>query len=436
MKALRMLAGFMAAANFAIYAAWLLHCRNGLDPVTFKPIAADFTSFWVAGRAAVTGHATRVYDLSAQIQGVLQAASYPPHSHIGIVTFSYPPIYLLPIAPFGLLPLNAAFALWMVLTNALFLAAFRGLGPKLPGILPELLALGFSGFLVNLSYGQNGALTAGLFGLGLANLRRRPRLAGICFGCLACKPQLGILIPVALLGGRQYRAALAAGCCIFLLALLSLAIFGPGSWRGFLASTQWSEHALLSHGASIWPRSCTIFAALRLWGCEPAASYALQMVAAMGAAAAVWRIWRAAPGSPRANAALLAGTVVAAPYLLNYDLMLLGIVLACLLQDAAAYGLQAGMKPLLALLWFGPALSELASPHGIPFAPALCAALLALLSHPAEQAVSASPPRHRPAGRPRFPDGATTRSRYPAAPAAFAPPARSPSPPSRSAAAP
>jgi hypothetical protein len=49
-------------------------------------------------------------------------------------------------------------------------------------------------------------------------LERRPYLAGSLFGLMIFKPQLGLLLPVALIAGRQWRvfaaaAATAPACC-------------------------------------------------------------------------------------------------------------------------------------------------------------------------------------------------------------------------------
>jgi hypothetical protein len=55
--------------------------------------------------------------------------------------------------------------------------------------------------------GQNSTWTAALFGGGLSLLERRPLLAGRLLGLLIYKPQLGLLIQVALLAGRHWRAS-------------------------------------------------------------------------------------------------------------------------------------------------------------------------------------------------------------------------------------
>ena len=72
-------------------------------------------------------------------------------------------------------------------------------------------------------------------GAALVQLDRWPVLAGILFGFLAYKPQIGLLIPVVLAAKRpvallrQLRAA-----AVGLLALATTLAFGPHVWQAFL----------------------------------------------------------------------------------------------------------------------------------------------------------------------------------------------------------
>src|SRR5258706_16321345 len=77
----------------------------------------------------------------------------------------------------------------------------------MPGRGALLLALAAPAVFVNAVRGQNGTWTAALCGGGLSLLERRPLLAGGLLGLLIYKPQLGLLIPVALLAGRHWRAS-------------------------------------------------------------------------------------------------------------------------------------------------------------------------------------------------------------------------------------
>ena len=75
-------------------------------------------------------------------------------------------------APFSLLPLPAAFWLWLSGSNLLAAVLLRR-----AGLHWAVIAAGLAGpaAFYNLLLGQNGALTAGLLVAPLLTLRRRPR---------------------------------------------------------------------------------------------------------------------------------------------------------------------------------------------------------------------------------------------------------------------
>lgn len=61
-------------------------------------------------------------------------------------------------------------------------------------------------------------------------LERSALLAGILFGLLTFKPQLGVLLPLALLAGRQWRAFIAAAATAAVLFAASVILFGANVW--------------------------------------------------------------------------------------------------------------------------------------------------------------------------------------------------------------
>src|SRR5258705_13552814 len=89
-----------------------------------------------------------------------------------------------------------------------------------------LIAAAFPAVFINAGHGQNGFLTAALLGAALHWLDRRPWLAGLFIGCLAYKPQFGVLISIALLAGQRWSpigaailtAAALVGLCFARLA--------------------------------------------------------------------------------------------------------------------------------------------------------------------------------------------------------------------------
>ena len=93
-----------------------------------------------------------------------------------------------------------------------------------------------SGF-VNILLGQNGFITTALAVAGFAVLPQRAVVAGIMFGLLTFKPQLGILIPIALIAMRQWSAMAAAAVTAALLLGLTHVSYGGDVWLQFWQST-------------------------------------------------------------------------------------------------------------------------------------------------------------------------------------------------------
>ena len=125
-------------------------------------------------------------------------------------------------------------AAWLVWSGALYgfysLLAHR-LARDTDAFLFLLLAPGVA---VNLFFGQNGILSTILLGGGVLLLRSRPVLGGMLLGLMAYKPQLALLIPFALLAGREWRALAAAILSQLGLMLLSLLVLGVEPWLAFL----------------------------------------------------------------------------------------------------------------------------------------------------------------------------------------------------------
>jgi len=85
-------------------------------------------------------------------------------------------------------------------------------------------------------------LTASLFGAALLFLERRPVLAGVFFGCVTYKPQFGILVPLALVAFRQWRALVSAGVTAAFLASASIAVFGTDVWSALPQQLLANQH--------------------------------------------------------------------------------------------------------------------------------------------------------------------------------------------------
>ncbi len=304
-------------AGYAIAIVVLVATSAGGVDVAGRPIGTDFSDVWSAGRLAIQGSPATAYDPPVQFAMQQHAFGRPDIPYYG---WLYPPFFLLVAAALARLPYLAALALWQAATLPLYLAAMRAV---LPRRLTVLVALGFPAVFVNLTHGQNGFLSAALIATALMLLGKRPLVAGVLFGLLAYKPQFGLLIPVVLAASGRWRAFAAAALTVTGLAAISSAVFGPDIWRAFLASMPYTRHEVLEQGGTGFYKIQSLFAAVRLWGGSVGLAYMAQGLATVAVGAALVALWRSAADFRLKASALITGALLATPYCLDYDLMML-----------------------------------------------------------------------------------------------------------------
>lgn len=346
---------------------WLALSRDGLD-IRGKAIGTDFTSFWAASRLALDGRAVEVYRPEAHYATQMETFG---GAEIGYSAFFYPPIYLLVCLPLALLPYLAALAAWLAATGyAYWRVACAYLGTR---GWPALGVLAFPAGLINAGHGQNAFLTTSLFGGGLLLLRSRPVLAGVLFGCLAFKPHLALVLPIALAALGRWDTILAAGATALALAALSFAVFGAETWAGFLAVSSLAREALEANLIG-YHKMQSVFAALRQLGSGLTLAYAAQAAIAAVVCAVLVALLRRRPEG--AEAAVAASALLMSPFLLDYDLALLVVPLAWTVREGMRTGFLPWEKTLLAGAFMLPLVSRLvAAGAGIPLAPAVLLAL-------------------------------------------------------------
>jgi hypothetical protein len=218
--------------------------------------------------------------------------------------------------------------------------------------------------LMNAAIGQNGLLTTGIFAFGASIVARQPYLGGAVLGLLVIKPQLGVLLPVALLADRNWRGIAAAAVSSLLLLAAAALVFGLDSYRGFLAITG-DYTGYMAGSRWNWGELASLFAFVRFFGVPEAVALAIQGVAALAAAAITWRSW--STKAEERVAVLAAATLLVPPYLFTYDSLLLVLPLAFLLRD----GRHPWRVAILWLLLLAPILAYLdlyPGPNTIPIA--------------------------------------------------------------------
>jgi hypothetical protein len=343
------------------------------------PTVIDFNTFYAVPLLLAQQPAEAAYDqqtlrqferqaVTRAFPGVTDAqmAPVPPFRWL------YPPTALLSVAPLGLLPYWPAYLLWVAATLVVWLAAVHRIFPGRPAL---AVALALPATFLNAAFGQMGFLVAGLMGLGLVWLDRRPVLAGIAFGLMTMKPHFGLLLPIALLCGGHWRSIAAACATALGLAAVSLLAWGPAPWQAFLAGSGVGGR-LLDGGNVPWTLMPTVFPSLRLLGAGSTAAAAAQAVAAaIGLGTVIWG-WRR-PGPPELKAALLClATLLAVPFAYAYDLVILTLPIFWLARvglsrpvEVATIG-AAGLLPFL-----GPGLAKL----GVPIGPLVIGGFLVVI---------------------------------------------------------
>jgi hypothetical protein len=336
------------------------------------PATLDFDSFWAAGRLVLDGTPALAYDMAAH--RAVEHAVYG-RDDIGYNFFFYPPMLLPLCALVAALPFAWAFVAWDAGQILLFAAGLRGVLGRKATLLP---CLAFPAAVFSLAMGQNALLTAGLFAAGTALLAKgRPFAAGLVLGCLCYKPHFGLLLPVALLAARQWRAVAGAAAAIAGLAGAATVLGGTevwtAYWRLFTGAGATYENGPVPAGHLV-----SVFGAALQWGGSPAVAYGLQAAAALAVAAMVAILWaRPGPFAPRA-VALVAGTMLAVPVILYYDLTMAAVCLAWLAVDARRTGWLAWEKAFVVATFAIALVARGAGAHHIPVGLLVAAGFMAV----------------------------------------------------------
>jgi hypothetical protein len=364
---------------------WLFGFAQGTLDATGRPLGSDFSQVWAAGKMALAGHSAEVWSWPQHFEVQRQIHGSPG---VDVYGWHYPPPFLLVATALAALPYIPALIVWQASTLGAFAWLMWTLVPRRETI---LLVLAAPVTLVCLSHGHNGFLTALLLGGGLVLLDRKPFTAGLLLGCLIYKPQFALVIPPLLLVTRNWRAI--GGACVAAAALVAftLLIWGWPVWQAFLDSLPLTKAVVVEQGNTGWHKIMSPFAAMRMWGAGLAAAYAVQALATAGAVASV--LFLALRDNARLrNAAVAAAALIATPYVLDYDFVILGLGIAFLWLDGEVKGFLPWDRSLLALVWAAPLFArQVAEVSLVPLGLATAIIMIAL---PVRRAIVRASPAH------------------------------------------
>jgi hypothetical protein len=365
----------------------------------------DFFVFHAAAVAFFQGKLAVVYNTAAitQLQNALYAGRLP--YELGFRPFLYPPLWLLDLLPFGLLPLGWAIGTFLAQTAALCAGMLRTLGLPWNAILAILVSPAALWVVIA---GQNTFLSVALLYGGLSLLERQPVRAGVLLGLLAYKPQIWLLVPVALLAARAWRPLITMAVTVTALCLVTLLIFGPDFWLAFIAAGRHASTgaAALEMYARVYTHMTSLLAAAKILGLPDGQAMALQLAGAGLAVAVVIWAFACRPSNHARTALLVSAAFLVSPYTLNYDLLLLMPAAAMLFLEPPASGYRPAERIVYLALWLIPGFCMVLNYAGVPVTPLI----ILLFGGVAMSRLHASPKVDLPVVASRRRDGARSQT--------------------------
>jgi alpha-1,2-mannosyltransferase len=314
----------VAATPVAVW--WLerlfaVRCEGWFAGSTTHPVGSDFQTLHTAARLVTSGDGALLYQDVA-----FQAAGGPGRA------FFYPPPFALVLSPLGWLSFEAAWFAWSVLSVAMVALGLKLLGVRGPVRL-ALAALLFTPMYLAITFGQTSCLWLLVFaGVYRFTKENRPIAAGVLAGLLILKPTLAIGVFVWwIVEWRRHRTSALAAAASALGVIALSQLFLPGSFSGYVQFT-WNYLVGGEPGAQ-WAQ----YSMWTFWDLLIPGSNWLSKIAGVASVAlligAFARCAKARPGLDLTFAAVIAMTILVAPYMLAYDWTLLLIPAVLLWQS-------------------------------------------------------------------------------------------------------
>ncbi len=357
---------------------------------------SDFLQDWGGGWIVQSEHRERLYDLEyshrLQHDESLLGFQWPEEDYYPVV---YPPFHYVLVVPFSTMPYRYAVLVASILSTLVFavsvwlLARFyfpaaqnesslvdrdvAGLptltgndqGDALRRTDAKKFALSFPGLMIALclflpwiaclSMGQKSTVLLLLFtGTFLMLKAERHFLAGLLFGLVAIKPQLGLLIGLAMIVKQQWSFVAGAGLMVGTLTLVSYLI-EPTWWSDYFAVVarmgDYSESSgYLRHDShSLWGGLKFSLPGIGATSIRVIGG----LLAAMVLACVGWRLRGAwTPREARFDsqfAMLVLATLLLSPHLFGYDLTLVILPLVIIVSQIGFRPTQTSQRWLLVL---------------------------------------------------------------------------------------
>jgi alpha-1,2-mannosyltransferase len=313
----------LAVTVWSLY-VWTL-ATPGLRDRNGNLKGTDFLHFYTLGSLAIERRGADLYNIDAQ--AALAASRVPAAAGIRYLPL-YPPQVSLLFAPFARLSYPSALALWWLCSASIYAVACYTVWRSCPrlrqhGLTVAVLAAGFPGFFNLIAWGQTSALALACFTILFFVLRQRQDfLAGFVLGCLIFKPQLGLAAGILFVFVGAWNVLL--GAILSALAQLSIGVlyYGTAPLRTWF-SILWKVPAL---SALLEPKLYQTHCLRTFWSMLiPWSSVSMALYVISAAVVMTWTIlvWKRSQDWTLRFSSLLVATVLVAPHLTVYDLVIL-----------------------------------------------------------------------------------------------------------------
>ena len=257
--------------------------------------------------------------------------------HHKLFAYMYHPGMMLLLWPLADLPYCVGYLLWIGLGLVACCIAIAGTRSGWPLALLVLVA---PSTLWTGLCGQSSLLVAALLVGGLMLAPSRPIFSGMLLGLAAYKPQLGLLVPVALLAAERWKVMSSAAATGLGVVLLSTLVFGSDVWPAWFRHLPSIVAISDNHRVDWAPLQTTIGANLAMLGAGKRAGEVAQLAGCGFAVLCVWRCFRPSNAAGRCRrqehlqiAVLGAATFLATPFAFTYDLPLLTAALLLFVSE-------------------------------------------------------------------------------------------------------
>jgi hypothetical protein len=374
-----------AHGSILAFCLWSVYIWNIITPGLIDHSGnlkgTDFLHFYTLGSLALAHRGGDLYNMQAQ--SALAAQRVPAATGVFYLPL-YPPQVSLFFAPFARSSYPCALALWLsfsALTYLLCCGAILGACPNLRNhsLTVMILALAFPAFWHLIAWGQTSALALACFTLAYLALRaQREFLAGLALGCLIFKPQLAIAAAIVFV--ITFRWKIISGAILAAAAQLLAAwlFYGPGPLRDWMHTLFNLPHLLPLLEPRLYQTHSlrTFWTMLIPW---PSISLTLYLTTALLISILTVACWRSHMPLPLRYSALLLATVLLAPHLTVYDLVILVpafLLISNWIVAQPAHPATAYFKLLLYFAFFLPLLGPLARWTHLQLSVPVMAALL------------------------------------------------------------